>query len=108
LAGALKNLTEPVVGQGINESTTSPTPTTPSTPSTPSSGGSSTSSGGGGGGAQTLDQLLKQIDNAAQQLQKAYSSGDLEAVGKWTAELKRLTDLYLKKRGLPTNVVAPR
>jgi uncharacterized membrane protein (UPF0182 family) len=108
LSGALKNLTEPVVGQGINESTTSPTtPTTPSTPSTPSSSGSSSSSGGGGG-AQTLDQILKQIDNAAQQLQKAYSTGDLEAVGKWTAELKRLTDLYLKKRGLPTNVVAPR
>ncbi len=106
LAGALKNLTQGVVGQGIDDTATGSSSSSSgnsSTSSAPSTTPSNTPSGSNGSGDTSVEGLLKQIDNAAHQLQLAYQSGDAAAIGKWTVELKRLTDLYLQKRGVPTS-----
>ena len=97
LAGALKNLTEPVVGQGINDTPSSTTPpsstpttTAPTTPTAPSTGTTSN------------DVLLQQINTALTTLSNAYKTGDFAAIGQAQANLQKLLSQYESQRSTPT------
>ncbi len=106
LDGALKNLTQPIVGQGINDTTTpgstgpprAPTnaPTTPSSPPTsaPSTGPTLPPSTGN----PQIDTVLRQLDAAYVRLSNAYKSGNPAEIGAAQVEFKRLADLYRKVR----------
>jgi uncharacterized membrane protein (UPF0182 family) len=116
LPQALLNLTQPQVGQDIDEgSTTVPLPgdgnggdgngTTgpdPSTSAPPPPAPTSAPTGGG-----DIDSVLAALDAAATRLQQAYQSGDLAAIGQAQADLKRLSDQYLGLRTQPTQAPAP-
>ncbi|MEP6851495.1 MAG: UPF0182 family protein [bacterium] len=106
LGGALKNLTQPIVGEGINDTTnpsTGPAPSvpsapTPSTSSSPTGGAPTSAPGPGSTGSPQIDTVLRQLDAAAARLSAAYKAGDPQEIGAAQAELKRLSEQYLKLR----------
>jgi uncharacterized membrane protein (UPF0182 family) len=96
LPSALQNLTQSVVGQGINNiGSTTPTSTPPPTPA-PSAV------------PRDLTAIVTQLDAAIARLQDAYQRGDLPAIGQAQADIKRLSDLYLKARPGATASAAPK
>ena len=104
LAGALKNLTQPIVGQGINDTatgtpTTTPTQTQTSAPATTGR----TIPAPAQSGSTSVDVVLRQIDAAATRLSNAYKSGDPAEIGQAQADLKRLSEAYLRLRTSPAS-----
>jgi hypothetical protein len=51
--------------------------------------------------------LLTQLDQALNQLQAAYKSGDFSAVGQAQANVQRLTAAYLAARGKASPTASP-
>jgi uncharacterized membrane protein (UPF0182 family) len=95
LSSALRNLKQPVVGQEVGIGSLVPTsepPTSapPATSAAPSSGSPTA--------ATDVPAILSQLDVAFKRLQDAYKSGDFAAIGQAQADLKRLSDAYLKAR----------
>jgi len=108
LSSALRNLTQPVVGQEINSvnsqpssapSTSSPPPTTSAPPSAPP-----TSSAAQPG---NVTGILQQLDAAFLRLQAAYKSGDFQAIGQAQADVQRLSQSYLRARASSSRAPAP-
>ncbi len=91
LAGALLNLSQPVVGQGIDDAVTATGgPTTSATPTvTPSTGTTLPAN-------PTINQILTQINDASQRLQDGYRTGNFTEVGQAQADLARLSAQYLQ------------
>jgi len=101
LSSALRNLTQPVVGEGINNiGSTTPTSTPPTAPApsaTPAPSGT----------PQDLNAIVTQLDAAIARLEDAYRRGDLPAIGQAQVDIKRLSDLYLKARSGATASASP-
>jgi len=105
LSSALRNLTQARVGQEINgvgggsstTPSTSPPVTTPPATSSPSTGSTAP-----GASPTTVDTILGQLDQAFTRLQRAYQSGDFQAVGTAQADVQRLLQAYEKARGSAT------
>jgi uncharacterized membrane protein (UPF0182 family) len=97
LPSALRNLSQPVVGQEINSvtptpgaSSSSPSTTTPPTSSSPSATPTAIPS--------DVNSILTQLDAALLNLQNAYKSGDFSRIGSAQANVQRLSDAYLRAR----------
>ena len=106
LAHALTNLTQSSIGLGISQGPNTTTPVTPSSPSTSTppttaSTGPTTSAPTAPVpiGRLTVPQILAQLDAAAKRLDAAYTTGNPIKIAQAQADLKRLSDLYLKSRG---------
>jgi len=101
LSSALQNLTQSVVGEGINNiGSTSPTSTPPSAPAPSATPAPSAV-------PRDLTAIVTQLDAAIVRLQDAYKRGDLPAIGQAQADIKRLSDLYLKARPGATASASP-
>lgn len=103
LADALDNLSRGPVGisliggaagagNGAPPATTSPSPTPPASSAPPPTAQPSTPPVTG-----SQAQIVTQLNTAVTTLQAAYRSGDFVAIGRAQAEVKRLTDEYLRK-----------
>jgi uncharacterized membrane protein (UPF0182 family) len=97
LTGALDNLSHGPTGVSVASGTTtqapspSPSPSSPSS-STPASPKPSSTPSSPPGDAQAI---LTQLNNAFEQLQAAYKTGDLAKIGAAQADVQRLTQEYL-------------
>jgi uncharacterized membrane protein (UPF0182 family) len=88
---------------GVTTTNPAPTTTPPSTsaPSTPPAAGTGTPSGTATVPA-SQQQLLASLNQAFAQLQAAYRSGDLAAIGQAQADVLKLLQQYESKYGSPT------
>jgi uncharacterized membrane protein (UPF0182 family) len=102
LSSALRNLSQPVVGQEINTigSQAPPSPSTSTSP--PVSSPPTTSAPVPSSQPTDVTGILTQLDAAMNRLQAAYRSGDFAAIGKAQADVQRLSEAYLKARSGPT------
>lgn len=108
LSDALANLSQPIVGESINDTGNSNSSTPPSTSTAPSSSpATSPSSPPTANGSPPTppstatpgeNQLLTQLNTAFDDLQSAYKSGDLAKIGAAQARVAQLTKEYLNAR----------
>jgi uncharacterized protein len=102
LSDALKNLSQPQVGQSldIGSSTTATAPPTGTTTATPTPTGSATSAPTV---PPTQQALLGQLDTAYSDLQAATRTGDFAKIGLAQQQLNVLVQQYLIKYGAPAS-----
>ncbi|HEX2903293.1 MAG TPA: UPF0182 family protein [Jatrophihabitans sp.] len=102
LAGALQNLSQPVVGQSLNDigAATSPSPSSsPSTSPSPSATGSTAPAPAPSTATPAQNQLLSQLNAAFDDLSAAYKTGDPAKIGEAQARVAQLTKQYLGTLG---------
>jgi len=99
LSDALKNLSQPQVGESLTIGSSTNTPTSTPTPTPPSTSTKTPTSTTTPPATTSQQQLLTQLDSAFNDLLAANKAGDFAAAGAAQARVNQLVQQYLEKYG---------